>query len=682
MCLWLLAPLAHAEEKESFGITVLKAAGSSAAGKGAEFLVKLVGNAIYDGACKGKTLGTGDQYLCDALAGVTGKGDDEWKKKVEKQLGEINDKLGALESAQEKIQYELTQQSKAIIDGFNQAAAKHEATRTSVRIENLWEKYQAQFDKVDSDLQRDAMLAFAKDIIANNLHTKLGDLNVVLTKDTIDSRALLRHPFYEWRMKKGTAAPPEAFDATEIYEFAERKFMDFRFRQHKVYVMYLWAATVLESDCSLHPSDCVRIPRSTTDFRADYDRYTRQQVEVFNSGVDWLLLSYALTRNENPRTLPLGTTPEATLLRANFLLAATLTDGSGWWGRVITMGDKWDGALDVTCGKSEVIKPVMKYRVPVEDKWGKTLDWWTSRSGGDVYDEVRFANEWQVLHYHLPKAPAGPCSVNKTLPAKQGLIAWAQPETAVVQVKTADGREFPFGSYIGIQRAGGTYALASGTWKRAPEAIRWEDTTGGQRERVRWDWTIDTNRKGAPWASLLSEGDGEWKLASQTSYIHNRNRIYLYSDKKVYFPEGGTVTLNLLQHNDCAKVCRGSDGADITVMQYDVWNNDSQKKKGHLRAVAAIFFSPKVFTLDSIDQPIYGWENAGIAFDASYGPEGEQKTYHVAGDHNGRFKPDPNTGYHLQYLIDFSLRTEGRFTNKTYWMYRAKLTPSWLYLTK
>ncbi|HEY0372066.1 MAG TPA: hypothetical protein VGD79_08685 [Thermoanaerobaculia bacterium] len=681
LCLLLAVPAANADEKEAFGITILKAAGTSAAGKGAEFLVKLVGSAIYDGACKGKTLGTGDQYLCDALAGITGKGDEEWKKKVEKQLGEINDKLGALERGQKQIQYELTQQSAAIADGFNQAAAKHEATRAIVRIENLWEKYVAQFDKIDSDLERDSMVAFAKDIINNNLHTKLGDLNVVLTKDTNDSRALLRHPFYEWRMKKGTSAPPETFNATDVYEFAERKFMDFRYQQHKVYVMYLWAATVLESDCSLHKTDCVRLPRSTADFRADYDRYTRQQVETFNSGLDWVLLSYALNRVDNPKTLPFGGSPEATLLRANFLSAAMLTDGAGWWGRVIAMGNKWDGALDVTCGSRQIIKPVMKYSVPVEDKWGKTLDWWSSRDGL-FYTDVRFANEWQVFHYHMPKAPVGPCSVNNVLPTRQGWLPWWQPETQVVKVKTVDGREFPFGSFIGIQRAGGTYALAKGSWKRARDPVRDEDQTGGQHENVRWDWTIDTGRSGPPWISLFNEGDGEWKLKTQTSYIHNRNRIYLYSEKKIYFPDGGPVTLNMVQQFDCAKVCRGNDGSDRVVMQYDVWNNDTEKKKGHMKAIASIFFSPTVSDPNTLVNAVFGSKESGIYVDGSYGPEGEEKTFFVGGDQSATFKPDPNTGYHLQYVIDFDMRTEGRFTNKTHWMYRAKLTPSWLYLTK
>lgn len=676
------AAVAHAAE-DSFAVSIAKAAAGSAAGKGAEFAVKAIGGLIYNGACKDKVLEPGDQYMCDVLGSVTGKSEEEWKAKVEKQLTEINDKLGTLDKGQRAIQFELKQQHSVMLANFNQASTKIEATHAIVRIENLWEKYLAQFDRVDDDLRRESMLAFAKDIIANNLHTKLGDLNVVLTKSTLDGQPLLRYPFYEFRLKRGTAPPPETFTATEIYDFSEKKFIDFRIQQHKVYVMYLWAAAVLESDCKLHPGQCSRPPRSTKDFTADYDRYTRQQVETFNAGIDWLLLSYALVRNEYPKTLALGPTPEPVLLRANFLSAATLTSGDGLWGRVISMGNAWDGSLDVECGgRSQTLTPVLRYSVPVESSDGQ-LDWWVSRSANLVYDEVHFGKEWQVYHYQMPNAAVGPCKVNTTLPKRAGMLPWSQNETEVVQVQTADGRSFPFGSFLAIQRAGGTYALASGTWRSGNEPRKFEEGKG-QRENGRFDFLIKTDRAGgAPWATLLSEGDSEWKIANGSSRIRNWHQIYLYNDKKIFFPEGGKVRLNLFQHNDCARVCRGDVSTNV-VMEYDVWNNDTDSKQGMMEAgTAAIFFDPA--TNDpSLLTPSIGKraKGNGIDIDGSYGKTGDQKTKNVSGDQVATFSPQPNTGYFLQYLIDFDVTTEGRFTNKTHWMYRAKLTPSWLYLTK
>jgi hypothetical protein len=679
----LLAPAAGAAE-DSFAVTIAKAAGGSAAGKGAEFAVKLLGGLIFKGACKDKVLQPGDQYLCDALGGVTGDAENEWKQKVEKQLSEINTKLGTLEKGQKAIQSELRQQHAVMLANFNQASARVEATHAIVRIENLWEKYLAQFDRVDDDLRRESMLAFAHDIIDNKLHTKLGDLNIVLTKSTLDGQPLLAYPFHEWRLKRGTGAPAEAFDAKEIYDFAEKKFVDFRIQQHKVYVMYFWAAAVLESECTLHPAQCSRPPRSTADFNADYERYTRQQLVAFNTAVDGLLLSATLVHNDRPRTLPgVGNSAEEVLLRANFLTANTLTSGEGLWGRVISMGNAWDGSLDVECrGRSQTVLPVMSYAVPVEDRSG-SLDWWVSRNHTLVYDEVHFASEWKVNHYQLPAAGAGPCKIKTVLPKNAGMLPWSQNGTEVVEVQTADGRRFPFGSFLAIQRAGGTYALASGAWKRRNEPLRTEDGKKGQRENGRWDWTITTDRRGAPWTSLLSEGDGEWRIATGTSRIYNRHQIYLYNEKRIFFPEGGTLRLNLLQHNDCAKVCRGTDASDFVVMSYDVMNNDTDAKRGRMTAVAAIYLHPTVGNPDQFnDQLGERAKGNGIVIDGSYGLTGDQKTKNVSGDQSATFTAVRGTGYFLQYLLDFEVETEGRFTNKTRWMYRGKLTPSWLYVTR
>jgi hypothetical protein len=48
----------------------------------------------------------------------------------------------------------------------------------------------------------------------------------------------------------------------------------------------------------------------------------------------------------------------------------------------------------------------------------------------------------------------------------------------------------------------------------------------------------------------------------------------------------------------------------------------------------------------------------------------------------GSLKTEPNTGYHLQYLIEFDMYTEGHGAAATHWMYRGKITPAWLFLTK
>src|SRR5258708_35042478 len=140
------------------------------------------------------------------------------------------------------------------------------------------------------------MLTSAKGTLKSEPRPTPDDLNVVLTKPILDGQPLLRCPFYEWRLKGGSIMS-DRLNASELYDFAEKKFVDFRTREEKAYVMYLWAAAVLESQCKLHPQQCSAPPRASADFKADYERNTRQQVEAFNAAVDWFLLSYSMTRN-------------------------------------------------------------------------------------------------------------------------------------------------------------------------------------------------------------------------------------------------------------------------------------------------------------------------------------------------------------------------------------------------
>ncbi len=98
-----LAPPAKADEDEGFGTTLLKAAGSSAAGKGGELAVKLLGGLIYDSSCNAPVMPPGSRYVCDVLGSVTGKAEDQWKAKVDQRLQEISTQLDVLTRGQEAI---------------------------------------------------------------------------------------------------------------------------------------------------------------------------------------------------------------------------------------------------------------------------------------------------------------------------------------------------------------------------------------------------------------------------------------------------------------------------------------------------------------------------------------------------------------------------------------------------
>ena len=672
---------AHADDKKDPAKDIV----DSAMGKGAEVAAKALAKLLYDTSCTTGNNDPANKYICSILGSVSGRAEEAWKADVTKKLNEISSKLNTIEKGQNEIKSELKAQHSEMTAHFRQVSSNVVAVANMVNIEGLWEKYVAQFDKVDDDVTRDSMLAFAKDIVRNDIHTKLADLNVVLTKDVLEGQPLLRYPFYEARLKIANGGTIDRVPFTQVYDFAEKKFGEFRSSEQKAFAMYLWAATVLESQCKLKPDQCTQLPRSTADFKGDYDRYTRQQAETFNAAVDWFVLQFGSERiTTNGAFLPFNSPP--ILDRANVATAEMLgaDGGQGLWGRIYSMGDKWDGTIDVNCnGTSTTLKPVFKYSTPVAGPGtmfigpdSGPLDWWVSRGNNGTYDEVRFANKWQVYHYSLPTAAAGRCTVAQKLPGG-GILPWAGDGATVVNAKTSTDEPFRFGSFIASQRAGGTYALVSGgNWYGSTEPLKTYDGKG-QREKVTDEWFIEPNTPSGPWFGLWNKGRGEYKLANRSSRIHNREVISLTQTKKIWFPDDREVKLNFFP-GACKEGHPVCNAAPTTVfLNYDVENNDTESKKGVLEAFVAIYF-------DSSDHPLIvkPESNTGVVVDGSYGKTGERKQFSINSRQVGLVKTQPNTGYHLVELMYFDLETEGRGLDATEYMYRGLLAPGALYLTK
>jgi hypothetical protein len=154
-------------DDEGFGKTLVKAAAGSAAGKGGEFAVKLLGGLIYDTSCNGPVKEPGVRYVCDVLGSVTGKAEEQWKAKVDQRLQEMSTQLEVLTRGQEAIARELTQTHKAMELEFDQAAQKVVATHSIVTIEGLWKKYEAEFQP-GAVVTREAMVEFARNMTDDN----------------------------------------------------------------------------------------------------------------------------------------------------------------------------------------------------------------------------------------------------------------------------------------------------------------------------------------------------------------------------------------------------------------------------------------------------------------------------------------------------------------------------------
>jgi hypothetical protein len=656
-----LTPAARAEDDTATAL--LKSAGS----KGGEIAAKALAGLLYDTSCPKRNNDAFTGYVCVVLGSVSGRTEDKWKEDVTNQLKEINSKVDTLTVGQAQIQKSLAEMKSDLNDKFNAVAQNVVAVQHLVRIEGLWEKYEAQFDKVDDDVTRDSMVNFAKEIIAEKPHTMLADLNAVLTKGitATGGQPLVRYPLSQWRIAHSSGMTHEP-NMMEAYDYAEKRFVDFRMREEKAYAMYLWAANVLETQCNLQPAQCTQPPRSTKDFKDDWNRYTQQQAAAFNSAVDWLLLSYSTYRVTAAGTfLPINKATDV-ILRANYVTSTMLGNGEGLWGRVISMGNAWDGSLQVTCGGSaQTLKPVLKYAVPAGGGGSFAIgpdsgdiDWWVSTQGNSVYDEVHFSPDWQNYIYNLPSAKAGPCSVSANLP-KGGVMPWVQPARNVTDVHVGE-KTFPFGSFIAIQRAGGTQALVSGKWVGSSQP-QTEETGKGSRKKVTTEWIAELDHNTGPYLGFYTKGRAEYTFL-EGGRIRNKNRLYATLQKDIRFPDDRRLKLTFTPGGTCrGELCSPSTS---TMFNYDIENN-----KGKLDANVSVMFRN-----DS--------RGSGIFINGSYGETSDKKSAKFEGTQTAVVETDADKTYRLQYEINFDLETEGFGSNAADYMYRGWVAAAAMYLTK
>jgi hypothetical protein len=369
-----------------------------------------------------------------------------------------------------------------------------------------------------------------------------------------------------------------------------------------------------------------------------------------------------------------------TLMRANYL-TMTLSGKQGMWGRVYSMGDKWNAAATIKCGTiwSTSFMPAMDYKVPVNDASG-TLDWWVSTGKNAVYDEVHFAKEWRVLHYQYQQTP-GLCELQSVVPGSPNHIPWAEKGTEVIEVMGPDNTKINFGSFLGVQRAGGTYAMVSGDWSGGHSQPYREDGGDATKKDIRYTWHIDKNHKFGPQIGLFHGGRGEFS-GGDTKVFHY-SIIHMHNRKKIRFPDDRKLTLHLGQSSDCANACRNNRSSETIVMEYDVQNAKSDK--GYLWALAGIYLHPdggdsKATSYAALKERMKN----GVMIDGSYSDAKDNvtKTKLVEGNQSATVNVDPGTGYTLQYMIDYQLVTYTKGWDAVHFWHRAKLTPYAVYVTR
>jgi hypothetical protein len=144
------------------------------------------------------------------------------------------------------------------------------------------------------------------------------------------------------------------------------------------------------------------------------------------------------------------------------------------------------------------------------------------------------------------------------------------------------------------------------------------------------------------------------------------------------------VKLKLLNTWECLKACRASSSTgENFILDYNIENGSAEKENGKLTAVVSVFLQPTVHNPNDQNFDI-GKRAAGngLVMDGSCGSTGERKQKTVAFWQEGSLRTEPNVAYRLQYLIEIEMFTEGHGWDATQWMYRAKIAPGTLYLSK
>jgi hypothetical protein len=679
LCHSLITPAAFAgQDNRTWKQKARDAAASSASSIGVELAVKYVTGFLHDTICDPPSSSDATAvFLCDVVGGLSGRNEEKWKQQVDQKLAEISTKLDTLTAGQDELKRSIGRIETALNYEFDNIAPRTKSFDILSNIDALWTSY-TRLIKGKYAKDKNEVLDFANNIVRQNLHAELAKLSVVIEKPIMDAESVLRYPYVKWQ-KQNPNLHSYNFDPTKVYEVAEKKFMDLRLYQQKGSLMYLFAAEVLEARCEMDKANCVRPPVSSKRFNDDFQQDMKDQLAAFNAALDWFVLSYSEPHYADPGLMfPDGSLNA--LMRANYL-TMTLSGKNGMWGRIYSMGDKWDSAATVKCGSiwSSSFVPQLDYKVPVNDPSG-TLDWWTSTAKNGVYDEVHFAKEWRVAHYQHGQDP-GLCELQSVVPGRPGIIPWTQKGTEVVEVTGPDGKPVHFGSYLGVQRAGGTYAMVSGDWSGGHSAPFRQDGGDATKKDIRYDWLIDKNHKQGPQISLFHGGRGEW--SGGDTKVYHYSIIHMHNSKKIRFPEDRTLKLHLGQSSDCAKVCRNNRGSEHVIMEYDIQNSSGDA--GYLHALAGIFLHP-----DGGDSKAIGYEavkshmSNGIFINGSYSnaKDSVTKTFLVEGNQSANVTLDPGKLYTLQYMIDYQLVTYTKGLNAVHFWHRAKITPYAVYLTR
>jgi hypothetical protein len=533
----------------------------------------------YNTNCKAKDLDykSDDSWYCGVFASLSGEKEKEFKDRMLHNMARIRGSLANIETGIAEIQ----RQQQAIFDLNRIILLKLDEvgpeTTIGKNISLIRTVYDEQFARMfrnpvegstqPSTLDPDRMRAFARQIIfTDRMESLLGVIHDQLVRSQIGGKDPLLRAYAKRAFEQIKNDPANGLEPAYVY--LESSVDGLLADQRRGFLLYVWAAETLQSDCEVATTegaagritaDQVKsrckpfrdLPHTAMEYRATFAEHVRAQLNELNAGLEYQVLAASNSHARQANfIIPVA---EPLFRRVDVFTAGNLGEGLGIRGRVITMGDSFNGNLSIA-GKPRTPSGAAN---TVSNRDGRT-DWWKATAKAGVYDQIQFSDQWKIFHYHVPSAAAGTYAIDTSLPHR--------PQIQVANIVLGTGEtqtSVPFGSFTAIDRAGGGYALLSGEWELVKkDEVKWL----GELKEGRNEFFIDAANTRA---GMLYSGDLVWKAANapKDQFIDANKYSYARSKKHIRNPKGGELTLTANFGDTLQKVCGDTACADFEANQ-------------------------------------------------------------------------------------------------------------------
>lgn len=576
----------EAKNPKSAKDLVLKGFGgalSSAGSWGAEFLLNAMAGALYTQHCgKDQVNDAAGELLCMVAGETSGKAEEAWREEVGQKLEALQGQLDDVLAGQVEIENAISRQSDALRQAIESLPTQVAVHADLVRIQAAWSAFHEYFQAVepkDPETTLQSMRKLAKDLLTNpayNVEASARSLRVAIVEGAAGNPPvpmLLARQIDAWpragrKPEAWDGNDPDSFDVRPQYVQLELAMRQWLLRQKQAQVLFLWSARALEGT-----PDAPRL--TAREYGKEYSRNLEIQLEAFQRAVEWLVLANSFPRSPFADFLPSGA--EEVFERADALQALALSTpddvaeqsaGQAIWGRVIAMGSGPGSTLTLAAPGNRPLGLQASSTSRVAVKGWPELDWWTASDPSQplVFDRIDFSNEWTVYRFKQPLGNEARLGSYRFDPHGPGNALPYLPPTVEVDNSLSEitGRASErFGSFVGIARAGGAYALFSGEYDQERKESWGEaakltsrvlrptptasdlDTTIDQRKRIE---RVDRSRGTLPRPIVGEEVATRRVVLSGTAYIDGsrdlkfsveRRRSFVLRSQKTIRPRSG-----------------------------------------------------------------------------------------------------------------------------------------------